>query len=63
VSLFDENMKKKFHVGKNLLVLGLDLDTDLDPHSSKRLDQDPHIMYADPKHYSILYFILRRHEW
>jgi hypothetical protein len=43
---------KKFHIGKNWLVLGLDLDPELDPdpHSSKSLDPDPHIMNVDPKH-------------
>jgi hypothetical protein len=38
---------------KNLLTFSLDLDPDPqldpDPHSSKRLDPDSHIMYADPK--------------
>jgi hypothetical protein len=58
VSLFDKNIKK-FHIEKKLLILGLDLDPELDlnPHSSKSLDPDldqdpdPHIMYADPKHW------------
>jgi hypothetical protein len=52
VVLFDENIKK--HIGKNLLILGLDLDPDPeldpDPHSSKSLDPDPHMMNADTKH-------------
>jgi hypothetical protein len=39
VSLFDEYIEKKIHIGKNLRILGLDLDP------------DPHIMNADPKHY------------
>jgi hypothetical protein len=33
-----------------MLILGLDRDQD--PHSSKRLELDPHIMNADPKHCS-----------
>jgi hypothetical protein len=45
---------KKIQSEKNLLTFSLDLDPDLqldpDPHSSKRLDPDPGIMYADPKH-------------
>jgi hypothetical protein len=43
VYLFDENMKKNFRIGKNLLILGLDPDPELDP--------DPHITNADPKHW------------
>jgi hypothetical protein len=38
--------RKKIHIGKNLLILGLDPD----PHSSQSLHPDPHIMNADPKH-------------
>jgi hypothetical protein len=38
---------------KNLQILGLDLDPDLeldpDPHLSNSLFPDPHIMNADPK--------------
>jgi hypothetical protein len=53
VSVFYENMKLYFTL-ENLLTLSLDLDPDpeLDPdlHSSIRLDQDPHIMIADPKY-------------
>jgi hypothetical protein len=41
--------KKNLHIGKNLLILGRDLDPD--PHLSKSLDPDPHIMNADPKHW------------
>jgi hypothetical protein len=53
VALFDENMKLFFTLKTNLLTSSLDLDPDpeLDPHSSKRLDPDPHIMNADPKHW------------
>jgi hypothetical protein len=42
-----------FHIGKNLRILGLDLDTELDPdpHSTKSLDTDSHIMNADPTHW------------
>jgi hypothetical protein len=44
--------EQNFTLKKNLLIFNLDFDlvSDLDPHSSKRLDPDPHIMYADPKH-------------
>jgi hypothetical protein len=38
VTLFDENMKLYFTVWQNVLTLSLDLD----PHSSKKLDPDPH---------------------
>jgi hypothetical protein len=38
VSLFDEH-KKNADIGKNLLILGLELDPD--PHLSKSLDLDP----------------------
>jgi hypothetical protein len=41
---------KKVHSEKNLLTFSLDLDLNPDPHTSKRLDPDPHIMHADPKH-------------
>ena len=33
----------------NLVKLDLDLDPDLDPHSEKLLDPDPHEMNADPQ--------------
>jgi hypothetical protein len=60
-SLFDRNIKF-FHIGKNLLILGLNLDPDpeLDPdlHSSKSLDLDPHIMNADLKQWLCLPVIL-----
>jgi hypothetical protein len=40
-----------------MFILGLELDPELDPvpgqHSSENLDPDPHIMYADPKHWEI----------
>jgi hypothetical protein len=45
VTFFDENILKNFPLKKNLLTFSLDLDLELDPHSSKRLDPDPHIMY------------------
>jgi hypothetical protein len=51
--------QKKFPSDKNWLTFSLDLDLDpqLDPnlHSSERLDPDPHIMYADPKHWNKMY--------
>jgi hypothetical protein len=55
-------MKIKIFIShlKKIFILGLNLDPDPDPypefdldlhlHSSKRLDPDPHIMYADTKH-------------
>jgi hypothetical protein len=43
-----------FHIEKNLHIIGLDLDPELYPdrHSSKGLDPDPHIINANPKHWS-----------
>jgi hypothetical protein len=48
MSLFDEYWYiKKFHIGKNLLIdLDPELVPDPDPHLSKSLDLDPHIMNA-----------------
>jgi hypothetical protein len=55
VTFFDENIKNNYTQKIFFLTFGLDLDPDpqLDPdlHLSRRLDQDPHIMYADPKHW------------
>jgi hypothetical protein len=42
-----------FTLKKNLLTFSLDLDPD--PHSSQKLDLDPHIMYADSKHWGKYY--------
>jgi hypothetical protein len=47
VTFFDEKITK---IPSEIFLLIFSLDLDPDPHSSKRLDQDPHIMYADPKH-------------
>jgi hypothetical protein len=63
---FLENVKN-FHSEKNLFIfslnLGPDPELDPDPHSSKRLDPDPNIMYADPKHWLKLLTLLflRKH--
>ena len=44
-------LKKTIHdfFSSNLVKLDLDLDPDLDPHSEKLLDPDPHKINADPQ--------------
>jgi hypothetical protein len=50
--IFDEKTNFLFTFGKNNATFCLDLDPHTDPnlHSSKRLNPNPHIINADPKH-------------